>query len=66
MLQGLLGCNLFYLTRTVLLFTYTITFAVSYCIVAEVVLMALTCLMPVAELYKANYKFHNMFYGLLV
>jgi len=62
MLQGLLGCNLFYLTHTVLVFTYTITFA-SYCIVAELVL---TCLMPVAELYKENKKFHNMFYGLLV
>jgi len=57
-----------------LVFTYTITFAVSYCIVAELVLMALTCLMPVAKLYKENYKFHNttdtvlltMFYGLLV
>jgi len=50
MLQGLLGCNLLYLTHTVLVFTYTTTFAVSYRIVAELVLMALTCVMPVAKL----------------
>ena len=42
---------------------HNIIYFASYCIVAELVL---TCLMPVAKLYKENYKFHNMFYGLLV
>ena len=48
-----------------------------YCIVAVLLLLALTCLLAMAKPYKENYKFHSttdtvlmllltMFYGLLV